>query len=375
MMWSDRGGASRDFGDRWSERVSEAFRMQIGSVRSLPGDDTYVLEAVVRLDDDARIAEQAGRHKLTNPDFVLFGRRTDNAPVLQAADAKFAVDTIKPNQVSAEALEALLDVEHGLARQALEQDIHNRDVLAAIAVTGIFVSPLGPLTDYFLPRLLTDPRQSIDRGQIELIEVDPVALFEGMLPARLIPPLAQLDRLPTSPRTNLLASMYYYRIACACAWLWVEDRTPLLARDPRIDVDIDKLAREVESRASEVGSAYQLVSGWYDDIEIVSRNRKSLDEVMSLPVRMGEIRQLVERAGAGDDRRMVRMVRSALDRAFRSRLLDLVGDVPAHPHEPLGDVLMRVAEASRQQRPEMIKLARSLVTEYVEAQAETEPAT
>ncbi len=374
MMWSDRGGASRDFGDRWSERVSEALTARIGSERALPGDDVYRLEAVVRLDDDVRIAEQAGRHKLTNPDFVLFGRRGDGTPILQAADAKFAVDTIKPNQVSAEALQALLDVEHGLARQALEQDIRDHDVLAAVAMPGIFVSPIGPLTDYFLPRLLTDPRQSVDRGQIELIEADPVGLFEPMPPASLISPLARLDHLATSPRTNLLAAMYYYRVACACAWLWVEDRTPLLARDPHIEVDAEALLSEVQARAVHADSAYELVTVWFDDIEIVSRNRKSLDEVMSMPVRMSEIRQLVERAGAGDDRRMVRMVRATLDRTFRGRVIDLIGDVPAHPHETLGDVLMRVAEASREQRSEMMKLARSLVAEYVEAQAAEESA-
>lgn len=374
MTWSDRGGASRDFGDRWSELVSDALRTRIGAERPLPGDDRYVLEAVVRLDDDIRIAEQAGRHKLTNPDFVLFGRRTDGTPILQAADAKFAVDTIKPNQVSAEALQALLDVEHGLARQALEQDIHDHDVLAAVAMPGIFVSPLGPLTDYFLPRLLSDPRQSVERGQIELIDADPVILFDEMLPGRLISPLARLDHLATSPRTNLLAAMYYYRVACACTWLWIEDRTPLLARDPHIDVDVDALSSEVLSRTENAESAYRLVTGWFDDVEIVARNRKSLDEVLSLPVRMSEIRKLVERAGAGDDRRMVRTVRAALDRTFRQRVIDLVGDVPAHPQEALGDVLMRVAEASREQRPEMMILARSLVAEYVEAQAAEESA-
>jgi hypothetical protein len=293
---------------------------------------------------------------------------------LQAADAKFAVDTIKPNQVSSDALQALLDVENGLARRALEQDIHNRDVLAAEAVPGIFVSPQGPLTDYFLPRLLTDPRQSVDRGQVELIEADPVNLFERMPPGRLIAPLARLDHLPTSPRTNLLAAMYYYRAACACAWLWVEDRTPLLAREPHVEIDIEALSDEVTARAAQTESAYQLVNSWFDDVEIVSRNRKALDEVMSLPVRMGELRQLVERAGAGDDRRMVRMVRAALDRSFRIKVIGLVGDVPAHPEEPWGDVLMRVVDASRELRSEMMKLARTLVNEFVAAQAAEEAA-
>jgi hypothetical protein len=298
----------------------------------------------------------------------------DGTPILQAADAKFAVDTIKPNQVSADALQALLDVESGLARQALEQDIHNHDVMAAETVDGIFVSPRGPLTDYFLPRLLSDPRQSIDRGQIDLIDVKPSALFAGLLPAELIAPLAQIDRLETSTQTNLLATMYYYRVACACAWLWVEDRTPLLARDPHVEIVADQLASEVEARAAQAESAYDLVATWFDDVEIVSRNRKSLDEVMSVPVRMNELRQLVERAGAGDDRRMVRMVRAALDRSFRSRVIDTVGDIPAHPTEALGDVLMKVAGASREQRPEMLKLARSLVAEFVEAQTSEDPA-
>jgi hypothetical protein len=71
---------------------------------------------------------------------------------------------------------------------------------------------------------------------------------------------------------------------------------------------------------------------------------------------------------------MVRMVRAALDRSFRSRVIDTVGDIPAHPTEALGDVLMKVAGASREQRPEMLKLARSLVAEFVEAQTSEDPA-
>jgi hypothetical protein len=148
----------------------------------------------------------------------------------------------------------------------------------------------------------------------------------------------------------------------------------LLARDPHVEVDADALLSEVESRSARVDSAYQLVSVWFDDIEIVSRNRKSLEEVMSLPVRMSEIRQLVERAGAGDDRRMVRVVRAALDRTFRTRVIDLIGDVPAHPQEPLGEVLMRLAEASRAQRSDMVSMARTLVAEYIETRAAEESA-
>jgi hypothetical protein len=365
MMWSDRGGASREFGDRWSERVSDALVAQIGTERSLSADETYQLEAVIRLDDDSRIAEQAGRHKLTNPDFVLFGRTSAGAPILQAADAKFAVDTIKPAQVSAEALQALLDVENGLARAALEQSIEDHDVVNAVAERGVFVSPIGPLTDYFLPRLLDDPNQSVDRSQIELIDADPAKLFAGLVPARLIGPLARIDRLPASPRTHLLAAMYYFRVACACSWMWVEDRTPLLSRSAAPDVNPDALVDEVGERAKSAESAFQLVSAWFEDVEVVTRGRKSLQEVMSLPIRMGEIRQMVEAAGAGDDRKMVRLVRAALDRQFRDRIIDLIGEIPAHPQEPAGDMLLRAAQASRELRPEMNKLAHALVARFV----------
>jgi hypothetical protein len=320
---------------------------------------------VVRLDDDSRIAEQAGRHKLTNPDFVLFGRTADGRSVVQAADAKFAVETIKPLQVSAEALQALLDVENGLARHALERAIDDPDVAHAVAMRGIFISPIGPLTDYFLPRLLDDRNETVDASQIELISADPMKLFADLVPSRLIGPLARIDQLTVSPRANLLAAMYYFRVACACSWLWVEDRTPLLSREAAPDVDPELLANEVADRAVSAQSAFELVSTWYERVEAVSRNRKSLQDVMALPVRMAEIRELVEAAGAGDDRRMVRLVRAALDRRFRQRVIDLVGEVPAHPEEPIGDLLLRAAQASRKLGPEMHRLALELVAEFI----------
>jgi len=159
--------------------------------------------------------------------------------------------------------------------------------------------------------------------------------------------------------------MYYFRVACACSWMWVEDRTPLLSRSAAPEVNPDALAGEVDERANPAESAFQLVSNWYEDVEVVTRNRKSLQEVMSLPVRMSEIRQMVEAAGAGDDRKMVRLVRAALDRQFRDRIIDIIGEISAHPKEPAGDMLLRAAEASRELRSEMKDLAHVLVAQFV----------
>lgn len=366
MTWSDRGKASKYFGDCWSELVTRQLNSQIGSSRQLHNGETFELNSVVRLDDDSRIAIQAGRHQLTNPDFVLFGRNADGSPVLQAADSKFSVDTIKPAQVSAEALEALLDVENGLVRAALEQTVGDHAVSAASVERGVFLSPVGPLTDFFLPRLLSDPKANVDASHVELLQSNPAKLFGGLEEANLIGPLARIDRLPVSPRDHLLAAMYYLRVACACAWLWVEERTPLLSQDRQVEVDVAAVEGQITHRSTRSESAFGVATSWFDSVEEVTRNRKALTEVMSLPLRMSEIRKLVESAGLGDDRRLVRTVRAALDRSYRHRMLEEVGEVPAKPDQPLSAVLQRVAKVSRSLRPEFHKRAVALIESFVE---------
>ncbi len=372
MMWSDRGGASKHFGDCWSEMVTKKLTEWIGTKRPLPHEESFLLDAVVRLDDDERIAIQAGRHKLTNPDFVLYGRKSNGDTVLQAADSKFAVDTIKPAQVSAEALQALLDVENGLVKAALEQAVGVHESTSVSVERGIFLSPIGPLTEFFLPRILSDARSTVEQSQVELLDANPTKLFGRLGESKLIGPLAHLDRLPVSPREHLLSAMYYLRVACACSWMWVEQRTPLLSSNDAPTVDMAAVHAEVDHRAGRSESAFDLASTWFESVEEVSRNRKALNDVMSLPVRMSEIRTLAETAGLGDDRRAVRTVRAALDRSYRRRILDQMGEIPAVPTEPLPAVLQRVAGVSRSLRQEMRDLASALVDERA-GQRDAEP--
>lgn len=361
MTWSDRGGASRVLGDRWSEQCAAALAGWLEGERPIPGGGTYRLQAVARLDDDPRIAIQAGQHKLTNPDFVLYGHRLDGTPVLQAADAKFAVDTIKPAQVSAGALEALLAVEGGLVRAAVERTL-GKTVEDHFELTrGVFLSPQSPLTDFYLPRVLSDPRQAVERADVLLLEVDVTAMFAGLAVTGVIGRLARLDRLPTTPRKNVLAAIYYFRCASACAWLWVEERTPLLTLQPTPEVDAESLLREVEQRGPGVGAAYELLETWFGDVERVGEARKALGAVASVPVSMKELRALVEAVRGEEDRRLVRLVRGALERTYRERLVELVGEVPAQPVEPLPAVLDRVARATRALRPELRAEAERLV--------------
>src|SRR5690606_29479751 len=102
---------------------------------------------------------------------------------------------------------------------------------------GVFLSPISPLTDYFWPRVTSGPRAPVDPREVILLPVDPVAMFTGLPMTRLIGILARIDRLPVSPREHILSAMYYFRLACACAWMWVEEQTPLLSNDPPPPVD------------------------------------------------------------------------------------------------------------------------------------------
>lgn len=363
MSWSDRGGASRHLGDRWAEQCSAALEGWIGQERPVPGGQPFTLAGVVRLDDNPEIAIQAGRHKLVNPDFVLVGKRGSDDWLLQAADAKFAVDTIRSNQVSADALQALLAVEGGLVTDAVSAALDGAPIEHLEVVRGVFISPDGPLTDYFLPRVTTGPRATVDPREVILLPVDPLDMFGGVPLARLIGPLARIDRLPLSPRTHLLPAMYYFRVASACSWMWQEQHTPLLSLEPATAPEIDVLLDAVQERIAEAPTAFDLLLSWAEELEALERSRRAVADVAAMPIRMRELRALLEKAGRGEDRRLLRMIRGTMERRYRERLIELVGVVPAYPSRPLTEILQQVATASRSLIPELRTLAHQLIDE------------
>lgn len=373
MAWSDRGGASRYLGERWSEQVTLALEERIGTRVPVPGGEPFDLEAVVRLDENPEIAIQAGRHKLVNPDFVLYGRR-GSQHVLQAADAKFAVDTIRPPQVSADALTALLAVEGGLVAEAIAAELGGVAPEPYEVERGVFLSPISPLTDYFLPRVTSGPKPPVDRREVVLLPVDPVAMFRRLPMTRLIGILAAIDRLPVSPRNHILSAMYYFRLACACAWMWREQNTPLLSLDPAPEIDSRALTAATTERVDGVAAAYDVLTEWYADIERLEQARRELKAVASMPVRMRELRAMLDAAGLSEERGVLRWVRGGLERAYRRRLVEEVGEIPAYPNRPLPQVLADVATASRELYPELKALARELVDQAVTERAESKTA-
>jgi hypothetical protein len=362
MIWSDRGGASRHIGDRWANRCSSALDDVIGTRWPVPLAEPFEVVDVIRLDDVPEVSREANRHHLENPDFLLIGsRQSSPRPYLQAADAKFAADRIKPSQVSAVIVQNLLDVEDGVTRALVDETLSAHGLGEPEIVRGVFIAPQSELTDYLLRRVTTGKRASVDAREVVTIPPQPGAMFVGLPESRIIGGLARIDALPVTPRDNLISAIYYFRLACACFYLWNEGNRPLLGgsaaeHEPGI------IAAEVATRSTAATSAYGLVDAWAIDVQPQVQAREAISDVATLPIRMGDIRQRLERAGASEPR-AVRQVRRDLDIAFRSRLAQVVGIIEADDPRSLTQILSDVAEASRSLARDMQALLDQLIVQ------------
>jgi hypothetical protein len=186
-------------------------------------------------------------------------------------------------------------------------------------------------------------------------------MFAGLPESRIIGSLARIDALPVTPRDNLISAIYYFRLACACFHLWGEGNKPLLGGKGMIEPEPGIVAAEVAVRATAATTAYGLVDAWAADVQPQVQARQSVAEVASLPVRMGVIRQQLDRAGAGGEPRAVRRVRRELELAFQSRLLDITGVIGADDPRPLTQILSDVASAARSLSDEMHRELTQLV--------------
>lgn len=356
MIWSDRGGASRHIGDRWAVRCDEALREAIGTRWPIPHDDTFEILDILRLDDVPEVSREANLNHLENPDFLLIGARNGHdQPILQAVDAKFAPDRIKPSQVSAEVVGNLLDLE-GTAHRIVVDAFASHELGEPSIVRGVFISPESEMSEFLLRRVTSGRRASVDRAEVVMIPPHSDRLFAGLPESRIIGPLARIDALPVTPRRNLISAIYYFRLSCACFYFWSEEHHPLLSLAPPPPPEPGRVAAIVSSRAENATSAYELVERWAVDVEPQVRARAAVSEVASLPVRIRELRSEIDRAGLGGDNKALRLVRRDLELAFRERLHEAAGDILADDPRPLSRILDDVASASRSLRREMLAL-------------------
>lgn len=368
MMWSDRGGASRHIGDGWAAHCSGWLTQAQDAEWPVPNGQPFNVSDILRLDDIPAVSREANQYHLENPDFLIIGSRPDepSTALVEAVDAKFAADRIKPSQVSAQIVENLLTIpSEGVTRQLVKDTLDARGYGSHVISDGSFMCPNSALTEFLLKRASRQRDNPAASAEIIRIEPEPSGMFDGVPAARLIGQLARQDGLPVSPRDNLLSTIYYLRVACACVYLHGEQHAPLFTLEDAEAPEVGVVGAELTRRAESGHSAYQLMLDLVDEAEVVRDARQSLANVASLPLRMSEIRALLQRAGLDEESGKValRTVRRDLELEFRRRLYADIGEISADDPRALPEILDEVAHAARQLRADMHGYATHLLAE------------
>ncbi|MDP9369690.1 MAG: hypothetical protein M3Q03_15690 [Chloroflexota bacterium] len=342
MGLADRGGASGLVGARWADLCAAHLDTWPGTHRQVPGDggEAFLVDHVARLDDRPAIAAAASRRALQNPDLLVVGRRAGRM-VVQAADAKFSVETARSKQVSAAVLQGLLGLGELVTGLIGDLDPGTEPDL----VEGVFLCPDFPLTHIMLRRRHGIVRTTVRPDQVVLVPVPAGAFFQTLEGAPVMEPLAGVDALPVAVEDNLLAALYYFRLARAGVGCWLDATGPLLAFNDRPAVDEAAVRAEAERRATGAVSAFELVTAWYDDVQSVRAQRAAVDQVAALPLMTRDLRERVaQKAGtAGVVPPSINQVRRRAGAWYRGQLRELMG--PMLP--PVPDFAAALQELGR----------------------------
>ena len=368
MAFADRGGASGLVGRRWADLCATWTMSQIGAPARMPneGVESFTIERVARLDDNPRIAHVASKKGLQNPDLVFIGGRNDRS-VLQAADAKFSVETARSKQVSAEVVEALLTL--GPLVRSLTGELTDEIEF----VPGVFLSPDYPLTHLMLQGRQGITRATVKHSEVIFVPVSAATFFKPLPAESLMPVLAKVDHLPVEIDSSLLAGLYYFRLARAAVGAWIDSVKPLLAMNDKIDVDEAALLFEAKRRAPDAHSAFDLILRWDVDTESVRARRGAVDQVTALPVMTRDLRNAIA-AVVGDNVELgpsVNQVRRRLGAWFRLELRDKYGPIP--PDQPdFTTILQQLGAESALLAKQIPERSREIVRELIAERASTE---
>lgn len=367
MTFADRGGASNIIGDRWADLAAAhavGWSGGLGWIELADGD-TAPIDRVDRLDATPRIAAEASRHGLQNPDLLLIGG-DDQGQVIQAADAKFSIETARSKQVSPEVVLALLGL-----RDRLPELLPDLDGSAHVE-PGIFLAPDYPLTHLVLRGdrrgLRGIMRPTVEPHEVVLVPTDPAHFWDGVPGASVIAPLAELDDLSLRPESSLLTGVYYFRLARAAVGFWLDATKPLLLFNDRVELDEAAVRAEAERRARHAESAISLIWQWDADVQTVRNQRASVEQVAGLPIPGRELRpraaEISESLGA--EAPSANQVRRRLSTWFRAELRSRIGPINP-PVANLPEVLRQIAQIGKELTPqadrELERVVRELVAE------------
>jgi hypothetical protein len=362
MGLADRGGASNLIGDRWADLAAGHAETWIGTERRLHADDQEPLRIVrvERLDATPAVAAAASKRGMQNPDLLLIGQRGDQQAI-QAADAKFSVETARSKQVSPEVVLGLLELRDHVPGML-------RGVSDRIQVeSGVFLCPDYPLTHRMLRYGRGIVRTTVRREEVVLVPAAADQFWEGVQGAELIAPLAATDALPTRSDENLMAGVYYFRLARAAVGFWLDATKPLLLHNDAVAVDIDAVREETVYRSRESTSAFDLIRRWDADVQAIRNQRAAVDQVAALPIPGRDLRPMATRIAqaVGADPPSANQVRRRLWSWYRGALRDRFGPI-SPPVADLPSVLRQLADAGSDLAPQAERELERIVLELVE---------
>jgi hypothetical protein len=361
MSLADRGGASNLVGDRWADVAAAHVATWVEDLRTIHAEDGHLLPIVRvdRLDATPSIAAAASKRGLQNPDLLLIGDRAGQN-VIQAADAKFSVETARAKQVSPDVVRGLLElraVVPGLLAGVGEEPLIEQ---------GIFLSPDYPLTHLMLRRRHGIVRTTVHPEEVVLVPAPPEQFWDGVEGAPIMAPLAAVDRLPAGVDESLMAGLYYFRLARAAVGCWLDATKPLLLHEDTLRADIDAVRAESAARGQRASSAIGLILRWDADVQAIRQQRAAVDQVAGFPIPNRELREMAAKIAetVGKEPPSANQVRRRLGAWYRGALREQVGPI-LPPVADLPAVLGQIAAVGRALSPELEARAERIVLELL----------
>ena len=362
MGLADRGGASNLIGARWADLCAEFAADWPGRVSPVPGEAGPGLrvERVSRLDALPEVAAAASHRGLQNPDLLLFGSQ-DGVPTVQAADAKFSIETARSKQVSPGVVAGLLGLRDLLPHAFGEV------VAAPRLVPGLFLSPDYPLTALMLRRRHGIVRTTVREDEVVLVPTSAAAFFARLEGAAVMAPLADVDTLPVGIAESLVVGLYYFRLARAAVGFWLDATKPLLLFHDPLAVDEGAIRAEAEVRAREAPSAFELILRWDADVQTVRNQRTAVDQVASLPILGRDLRPMVTALAEamGADAPSANQVRRRVGAWWREQLRAQVGPI-APPVSDLPALLTNLGRVAASLAPSVEPQIAIVVQQLIE---------
>jgi hypothetical protein len=361
MGLADRGGASNLIGDRWADIAAKHVATWVGSERRLHGDgqEPMRIVRVDRLDAMPAVAAAASKRGLQNPDLLLIGQRGDRQAI-QAADAKFSVETARSKQVSPQVVLGLLELRQYVP--GLLDGVSERIQVES----GVFLCPDYPLTHLMLRHRRGIVRATVRQEEVVLVPAAPDRFWDGVPGAEIIAPLADTDHLPAQPDDNLMAGVYYFRLARAAVGFWLDATKPLLLHNDVVTVDISAVRDETVRRSADASSAFDLIRRWDADVQEIRNQRAAVDQAAALPIPGRDLRAMAAKIAkaAGGDPPSANQVRRRLGAWYRGALRDRFGPI-LPPVTDLPSVLRQLGDAGRDLAPQAERELERIVLELM----------